>query len=130
MSNLEQMADNLSYMKDFKPLTEEEHAAIKQVCYVMKEKDLIPCTACRYCVEGCPAGIVIPELISCANSKKMYPGDWNPEFYYSLHIKTFGKASDCIGCGACEDICPQHLPVRGILAEIAEAFEKKKDEDE
>jgi predicted aldo/keto reductase-like oxidoreductase len=129
MGNMDMMLENIGFMKDFKPLSEREHQAIEKIKAILADKELIACTGCRYCVEGCPAGIQIPDVISCYNSKKMYPNDWNPRFYYSLKTKNGGKASSCIGCGACEDICPQHLPVREILKTVAEVFEKN-DEDE
>lgn len=61
MSNLEQMQDNISVMKDFQPLNETEYAAIEKVCEIFKEQNLIPCTACRYCIDGCPKKILIPD---------------------------------------------------------------------
>ena len=54
MSNLEQLRDNLSYMKEFKPLDERESAAVKRVCEIFKSKHMISCTACHYCTDGCP----------------------------------------------------------------------------
>lgn len=123
MSNLEQMNDNLSYMKDFKPLTEQEMQAVKNVCDAFKMKKLIACTACRYCTAGCPKQISIPDLFACLNVKNTY-GDWNSDYYYNqVHTKTGGKASACIGCGKCEASCPQHLPIRELLKAVAKRFE-------
>lgn len=125
MSNLDQMKDNTSYMKDFKPLNTNEHKAIERVCDVFKAMHLIPCTACRYCVSGCPKHISIPNLFSCTNSKKLY-NDFNADFYYNeIYTKNGGKASDCIKCGKCENACPQHLKIRTLLESVAETFEKK-----
>lgn len=126
MSNMEQMKDNLSYMKDFKPLDENEHAAIKKVCDIFHSMHLIPCTACRYCIDGCPKHISIPDLFSCMNAKQIYH-DWNVNYYYSeVYTKNHGKASDCIKCGKCEKACPQHLHIRELLVDVAEEFERKK----
>ena len=123
MSNLEQMQDNLSYMKDFVPLSEKEMDAIRGVRKVFASMQLIPCTACRYCTDGCPKKISIPDLFACMNAKKIYH-DWNASFYYGLHTKNGGKASDCIGCGRCEKSCPQHLPIRKLLKDVTKEFAK------
>lgn len=128
MSNLEQMKDNLSYMKDFKPLDEKERAAVDEVCAVFRSKNLIPCTACRYCTDGCPKHIDIPNLFSCMNSKHVYK-TWNANYYYTnVYTKRNGKASDCIKCGKCERSCPQHLPIRKLLEDVAAEFEKADNE--
>lgn len=125
MSNLEQMKDNLSYMKEFKPLNAAEQEAVKKVCDIFHAMHLIPCTACRYCTDGCPKHISIPDLFSCLNAKQIYH-DWNADYYYSeVYTKKGGKASDCIGCGKCEKSCPQHLEIRSLLKEVAEEFEKQ-----
>ncbi|MGM9664203.1 MAG: aldo/keto reductase [Eubacteriales bacterium] len=126
MSNLSQMEDNLSYMKDFRPLDERELNAVRKVCEVFLSRKLIPCTACRYCVAGCPKNISIPDLFACMNTKNIYH-DWNADFYYhNVHTKNKGKASDCIKCGKCEAICPQHLPIRKLLEDVKKEFENKK----
>ncbi len=124
MSNMEQMEDNLSYMTDFKPLNDAEQSAVKKVCDIFRSMQLIPCTACRYCTDGCPKKISIPDLFSCLNAKKVYK-DWNADYYYNeAYTKFNGKASDCIGCGKCEKSCPQHLEIRKLLKAVAEEFEK------
>lgn len=123
MSNMAQMTDNLSYMTDFKPLTEREHKAVADVCNAFKAMNLIPCTACRYCAEGCPKKISIPDLFACLNTKNIYH-DWNADFYYKVHTKAGGKASACIKCGKCEKACPQHLKIRDLLVDVAKEFEK------
>lgn len=123
MSNMEQMEDNISYMKEFQPLSEKEQEAVQKVCKVFKELDLIPCTACQYCVEGCPKKIPIPALFADMNGRKVYNGG-NSGWYYEVHTKEAGKASDCIKCGKCEKACPQHLRIRELLEKVAEEFEK------
>lgn len=122
MSDLEQMKDNTSYMKDFEPLNEEEFNAVYKVGNILNSLGGIPCTACRYCVDGCPKKILIPDLFSCYNAKKQF-GDWNSGYYYDVHTKTNGKASECIKCGKCEKICPQHLPIREHLVDVKNCFE-------
>ena len=124
MSNMEQMQDNISFMQDFRPLDKRETEAVKNVCGIYQSKRLIPCTACRYCTDGCPKQIDIPNLFSCLNAKKLY-NDWNADYYYSdVCTVNNGKASDCIGCGKCERSCPQHLPIRALLKDVAKEFEK------
>lgn len=124
MSDMAQMNDNISYMKEFKPLEEKEMKAVQNVCAVFNGMNLIPCTACRYCTDGCPKNISIPDLFACMNTKKHYH-DWNADYYYNeVHTKNRGKASDCIKCGKCENACPQHLPIRDLLQEVAKEFEK------
>lgn len=124
MSNQEQLLDNISYMKEFKPLSDEEQSAVKKVCEIFHSKHLIPCTACRYCTDGCPKQISIPDLFACLNAKKVYH-DWNQDYYYnSVHTVNNGKASECIGCGKCEKSCPQHLEIRSLLKEVEMEFEK------
>ena len=123
MSTLGQMEDNLSYMQAFTPLNGAERAAISQVCGLLQGENLIACTNCRYCVAGCPKEILIPDLFACLNAKKQYK-DWNSDFYYEVNTTGHGKASDCIRCGQCEHVCPQHLPIRELLTRAAAVFEK------
>lgn len=124
MSNTEQMNDNISFMKDFVRLNKTELEAVSKVQKIFSDMNFIPCTACRYCTAGCPKHISIPDLFAVMNSKKMYK-DWNSDYYYGVHTASCGKASDCIKCGKCEKICPQHLPIRNLLKEVAEQFETK-----
>ena len=126
MSDMSQMKDNVSFMKDFKPLDENEMGAVAKVTGIYKGLDVIPCTACHYCVEEnhCPMSIKIPELFACLNTKKIFE-DWNQNMYYNaLTTDGAGKASDCIGCGGCESVCPQHLEIRDLLTKVAAEFEK------
>lgn len=128
MGNMEQMEDNISFMKDFKPLDKTELAAVEKVQKIFKSKNLIPCTACRYCTDGCPKHISIPDLFFDMNAKQIYH-DWNADYYYNdVHTSEGRKASDCIKCGKCEKACPQHLPIRKLLADVTEAFEKDSEE--
>ena len=124
MSNMAQMEDNISVMKDFQPLSETEQAAIEQVRGIFHSKNLIPCTSCRYCTAGCPKQILIPDLFACMNAKKVF-NNWNTDYYYNqVYTTKNGKASDCIKCGKCEHACPQHLNIRELLVEVANEFDK------
>lgn len=126
MSDMAQMQDNLSAMKDFKPLDEKEMEAVQIVCGIFKGLNLIPCTSCRYCVEEnhCPMNILIPDMFATLNAHEAFH-DWNSGMYYSIISKEeHGKASDCIKCGMCEKVCPQHLEIRNLLEKVAETFEK------
>ncbi len=125
MSNLEQMQDNISYMKDFKPLDQREMDAVKKVSDVFNSLGMIPCTACHYCIEEnhCPVNILIPNMFDCMN-KKMIFKTWNQDFYYKeVLTASNGKASDCVKCGGCEKVCPQHLEIRDLLEKVAQEFE-------
>ena len=81
-----------------------------------------PCTACRYCTSGCPMGIDIPSFFSCYNSKVMFGRPQSSERYAEL-IKNGTGPNDCMACGHCEEVCPQHLRVRSLLRDVAEEFD-------
>lgn len=124
MSSYEQMADNISYMKEFQPLNDNEMEAVRKVQEIFKGMNFIPCTACRYCEAGCPKKIAIPDLFAVMNTKQIYH-DWNADYYYNnVHTAPGRKASDCIKCGKCEKACPQHLEIRRLLEDVAKEFEK------
>ncbi len=123
MSNLEQLNDNISYMKDFEPLTQEERDAVARTVDIIRSSIAIPCTACRYCIGGCPKKICIPEYFALYNNQNQFglvPG--LASNYTNLTAK-FGRPGDCIGCGTCESHCPQHLPIRENLKLVRRTFE-------
>ena len=118
MSNQAQMDDNLSFMTDFAPLSDSEQETVARVRTMYQAQHRIPCTACRYCTDGCPAGIPIPDVFACMNDKRQDQGE--PDKVYAAFES---KASACVGCGQCENVCPQHLQIRQLLGEVAAAFE-------
>ena len=126
MSSTEQLLDNTGYMQDFVPLTQQEQAVIAQAVGIINASIAIPCTGCAYCTEGCPMHIAIPKYFSLYNAEmqELKEKDFTSQgtYYDNLTLK-FGKASDCIGCGQCESVCPQHLPIIENLKRVAKQFE-------
>lgn len=127
MSNLEQMADNAGYMEDFQPLDTEELGVVQQAVETIRASLAIPCTGCSYCTPGCPRKIAIPKYFALYNIEKMEENNGaifhTQGMYYDRLTRLFGKASACIGCGQCEGICPQHLPIIQYLKDVAKQFE-------
>lgn len=117
MSNLAQMQDNLSYMADFKPMSDEEMELISRVRTIYQGKHRIPCTACRYCTDGCPAGLPIPDLFACLNDLRE-----DKEGARERYAAFENKADACLKCGQCEGQCPQHLRIRDLLEEVSAQF--------
>lgn len=123
MSTLEQMQDNLSYMKNFQPMTEEEHQVIAKAQEEFGKSPAIACTACHYCTEGCPQQIAIPDIFTAMN-KRLVGGRLKEAIADYEEVAPIGhKASDCISCNQCEDACPQHLEIINLLKECAEVLE-------
>lgn len=114
MSDLSQMEDNLASVRDFQPLNEEEQAVIRKAQEALNNDKSIPCTGCRYCVPGCPMNIPIPDIFNVENRKKGSVA-FRTVREYNIVTQGKGKAGDCIGCGQCEDSCPQHLPIIRLL---------------
>ena len=126
MSNMEQMTDNVSFMKNFIPLNADETALVNKAVEIIKANVAIPCTGCSYCTLHCPKNIAIPKYFSLYNTdmQEMKGKEWTPQgFYYNNLSLQFGKASECIQCGKCEKMCPQHLHIRELLNTVAGHFE-------
>lgn len=123
MSNIEQMRDNISYMKDFRPLDEKEREIIRKAQEILGSSAAIPCTACHYCTEGCPQKISIPDIFSVMN-RQLVGGQLGQAKKAYLEAAPEGcRASDCIGCGQCERACPQHIKIIENLRLGARMFE-------
>ena len=109
MSSMEQMEDNLSYMDEFVPLSEEEQKLCFRAGGIINAQIAVPCTGCSYCTEGCPRKIAIPQYFSLYNEdvrEHLKEKGWTVNFTnYANLTKNFGKAGDCIGCGQCEQYC-------------------------
>ena len=122
MSNVAQMKDNLSFMRDFQPLNTEEQKAIQEAQRILGNSSTIPCTACRYCVEGCPQQIRIPDIFAAMN-KQLGNGQMAEARADYFRAASEGhRAGDCIECRQCEGACPQHLPITDHLKQAAKMF--------
>lgn len=121
MSTLEQVKDNVSFMRDFKPLTADEQAVVAAAQAELAKLKSIECTACHYCCEGCPMQIPIPDFFQALNRLLQFENVAEAKRRYERACKKAGvTASDCIACGQCEGACPQRLPIISYLEMVDE----------
>ncbi len=125
MSNMDHVEDNTAYMENFVPLNSEEYKVIDKVVDIINSSIAIPCTACGYCVDGCPVQIPIPKYFALYNAhvQALNKGFSTSQTYYTNMTITQAKASRCIECGACEASCPQYIEIIDGLKKVAEALE-------
>ena len=125
MSRLEQMAGNTDYMSRFAPCTQEDYAVLRQVVDLIHQATPVPCTACRYCVDGCPMNIPIPTYFALYNAEYVAQqhGYAKQLVYYTNAARGHGLASQCVGCGQCARSCPQHIDIPEELKKVAQLFE-------
>lgn len=126
MSNMEQLMDNISYMKEFVPMNAEETELVHKAAEMIKDSIAIPCTGCSYCTEGCPMQIAIPDLFRVYNkSKRGEITDFEANEEYRQLTESGGKARECLACGQCQVACPQHLEIINYLKDVAKCMEKQ-----
>lgn len=123
MSDQAQLVDNCKTMRDFQPLQAPEKDALQKAVEILNSVPTIPCTACKYCVDDCPQKIDIPGVLSTSNDYTLYNNLPGNRRHYTFVVKNRGAASDCIACGACESICPQHIDIINQLKIAADLFE-------
>lgn len=117
MSTIEQIQDNVATFAQPDALSQEDTETLRRACTAFKNQVSVPCTACRYCCDGCPAQINIPDFLAVYNAYKT-DGPW--ALNRLGEVDSVGKPSDCVGCGACSGHCPQSIAVADILKELAE----------
>lgn len=125
MSDEAQMNDNIATMEDFQPLSECEIETVNMAVEEYKSFNTVPCTACRYCTDGCPVSIRIPDIISALNQAKVYGLGAKARGMFEKAVEGAGNPADCISCGQCSAVCPQHLDIPSIMKEASEKFAKK-----
>lgn len=123
MSDVEQMEENTALFDAMEPLNRKEQEALDNARKALAEAAEIGCTACKYCVDGCPKSILIPRVLDCLNQYKRYGDLTMAKGMYERVTKDSGKASDCIRCGRCENSCPQKLYISDYMQQAAKLFE-------
>ncbi len=128
MSDMAQMEDNLATMKGFSPLSDEERKIVEMAQEIILSADTIPCTGCGYCMKGCPKNIAIYGILNALNVESQYKNMRAAKGRFDWVTKGLSQApaSACIGCGACERVCPQHIDIIRRLKQAKAMFEPAK----
>lgn len=122
MSTIDQARENLASYRNNKPFDDSERAALEKVMSELRSMASVPCTACGYCIEGCPSHVKIPDIMALLNLEEMTRDREFVKGLYSWQAAE-GRASECIRCGACEDMCPQGIGIIEQLERAAEQYE-------
>ena len=125
MTNEDQMKDNIDTFRSFEPLSEAESALVEKVRKTLMDVPQIGCTGCQYCIDGCPVNIAIPDVFRAVNTVKLYGEEFRPKAFYNglVDAGLTARASECLACGQCESVCPQHLPIIKLIADAGKAFD-------
>jgi uncharacterized protein len=120
MTTMEQLKENIGIFSQFDPTTEEEKELLQEAVSTMV--NLVPCTACRYCCDGCPQGLEIPKLISMYN-ESTFDNPWILKFTLDA-MKESELPAACLSCGACTQLCPQGIDIPEIMKKFDATVKK------
>ena len=120
MTTPAQMEDNVRTFEERRPLTDQEEKVLLDIAKGMY--GAVPCTACRYCCDGCPMGLDIPMLLKLYNEAK-----FSPNFNIGMRVEALPedkRPAACVGCGQCARVCPQNIDIPAALADLNEELKK------
>lgn len=125
MSTLGQVQDNIRYAQNGYPqkLTPDEKYLVKKVKMTFKDRIMVECTSCGYCMP-CPEGVNIPQCFMHYNNAHIYDDVENESMHYFVLLKDEERASNCNECGECENLCPQMIRIKEELKKVKETFKE------